>query len=187
MGRIDVHQHYMAKHYVEAVGVDRITAASTVHTVPEWSASGSLELMDRLEIDGAVLSVSDPGVEMDTKDATARLARECNEGQAKIVSDRPRRFGFHAALPLPDVDASLRELEYALDHLHADGVAMLTNYHGAYVGDPSFEPLFAELDRRGAALFVHPTTPFECRGFVRIAPAMLEFPFDTTRAIVSCL
>lgn len=187
MGRIDVHQHYLAKHYLDAIGVDRVTASSTVRSVPDWSVGASLELMDRLAIDSAILSVSDPGVEMKTEASTARLARECNEGQAKAASDHARRLGFYAALPLPDVTAALREIAYALDVLHADGVAMLTNYRGTYLGDPSFWPMFEELDRRNAVLFVHPTAPNDVRGFADIAPAILEFPFDTTRAIVSFL
>lgn len=187
MRRIDVHQHYLAKHYLDAVGMDRITANSTVRSLPDWSVGGSLELMDRMEIDGAVLSVSDPGLELESDQSTARLARECNDGQARVASDHPRRFGFFAALPLPNVADTLREIEYCLDVLHADGVGMLSNYRGAYVGDPAFWPVFEELDRRKAILFVHPTRPAGSCGIPGVAPAILEFPFDTTRAIVSLL
>ncbi|MBI2959629.1 MAG: amidohydrolase [Betaproteobacteria bacterium] len=187
MRRIDVHQHYLAKHYLDAVGLERITAASTVRSVPQWSAGAALELMDRVGIEAALLSVSDPGVGLETEALTARLARACNEGQARIASDYPRRFGFCAALPLPSVTAALREIEYALDELHADGVGMLTNYGGIYAGDAEFWPVFEELDRRGAVLFVHPTAPAGRGGFAKIASAMLEFPFDTTRAIASFL
>jgi predicted TIM-barrel fold metal-dependent hydrolase len=185
--RIDVHQHYLAKHYLDAVGMDRITANSTVRSLPEWSVAGSLELMDKVGIDSAILSVSDPGIELETDERTARLARECNEGQARVVSDRPTRFGFFAALPLPNVADTLREIAYCLDDLHADGVGMLSNYRGAYVGDPAFWPVFEELDRRRAILFVHPTRPSGTSGIPGMAPAILEFPFDTTRAIVSLL
>ena len=143
--------------------------------------------MDRNDIDVAYLSVSAPGVGMDTAAATARLARECNEGQTRIRADHPRRFGVFAALPLPDVDTTLREIAYAFDTLKVDGVGMMTNYDGVHIGDPRFWPVFDELNRRTAIVCVHPTMPFDFTGVPNVSASTLEFPFETTRAIISML
>ena len=93
-----------------------------------------------------------------------------------------------ASLPLPDIDASLDELEYAFDHLRADGIGLLSNYGGRHLGDPLFAPLLEELDRRGAVVHVHPIAPPTCRGLLPGYPdPFLEFPFDTTRVVTSLL
>ncbi len=105
-----------------------------------------------------------------------------------MVADHPERFGLFASLPLPDVDASLREIAYALDTLRADGVGLLTSYGDRWLGDASFAPVMDELDRRGAVAYVHPTVADCCRNLVPgIADWVLEFPVDTTRAIASLL
>jgi hypothetical protein len=88
-------------------------------------------------------------------------------------------------LPLPDVDAAMAEIAYCCDHLDVDGFALLTNVGGTYLGDPSREPVFRELNRREARVFIHPTSPacWEHTSLGRPRP-MLEFFFDTTRAVV---
>ncbi|MCC6608928.1 MAG: amidohydrolase [Burkholderiales bacterium] len=187
MRKIDVHHHYLARHYLDAVGIDRVTTNASARSVPNWSPQWSLDIMGRFGIETAILSVSAPGIGLDTPQQTALLARECNEGQARLASDYPGRFGFFAATPLPDIDASLDEIGYALDVLDADGVGLLSNYRGTYIGDPTFWPLFEELERRKAVLFVHPTAPAGFRGLESISSSTLEFPFDTTRAAVSLL
>ena len=185
--KVDVHHHFLSDPYVKAIGRDRIAAQSSSGNIPTWTPQLSLELMDRNGIDTAYLSVSAPGVGMDTAVATANLARECNEAQTKIKVDFPGRFGVFAALPLPDIDATLREIAHAFDMLKSDGVGMMTNYDGVHIGDPRFWPVFEELNRRSAIVCVHPTMPFNFTGVSNVSTSTLEFPFETTRAIISML
>ena len=115
--------------------------------------------------------------------ATTSLARRCNEYAAGLVRDHPGRFGSFAVLPLPDIDASLAEIEYALDTLQADGVLTFASYGGIPLGDPGHAPVFAELSRRKA---VHPTGSSCCRNLAPgVAAAMIEYGTDTTRAIAN--
>ncbi len=186
-GLIDVHHHFMSQAYLDAVGVERAASPGSSGHVEPWSADRSLEFMDMAGIEAAVVSVSAPGIDMDSADATARLARECNEAQADMVRSHPKRFGSLAILPLPDIDLSLHEIAYTFDVLNADGVVLLSNYSGEYIGAPSFWPVFEELDRRSAVAFFHPVAPEGYRGFSGVSLSTMEFPFDTTRAIMSML
>jgi len=147
----------------------------------------SVEAMDRNGIATAVTSISAPGLWFGDTEQTTHLCRHCNDYAAGIRSDHPGRFGVFASLPLPDVDASLAEIEYALDQLEADGIGLLTSYGDRYPGDPAFAPVFDELDRRGAVVYFHPTNAPCSQCQPEIPAATLDFPFDTTRAIVSLL
>jgi predicted TIM-barrel fold metal-dependent hydrolase len=140
--------------------------------------------MDRLGIAMSLLSISSPGVHLGDQ-ATVERAREVNEAGHRAVVDHAGRFGLLASLPLPDVDAAVAEIAYCCDHLDVAGFAVLTNIGGTYLGDAAFAPVLRELDRRGARLFIHPTSPpcWEQTSLGRPRP-MLEFFFDTTRAVV---
>jgi predicted TIM-barrel fold metal-dependent hydrolase len=185
--RIDVHHHFMSQAYIDAMGVERVASPGSAGKAEAFSAEQSLAFMDAAGIETAILSVSAPGIDLETPEKTARLARDCNEAQARYVRDHPGRFGMLAILPLPDIDASLAEIAYAFDTLHADGAVVMSNYRGGYIGDPGFAPVFAELNRRKAVLLVHPAQPEGFRGFAGVSLSTLEFPFDTARAIVSVL
>jgi predicted TIM-barrel fold metal-dependent hydrolase len=144
--------------------------------------------MDKAGADVAFLSISTPGSWTGDVQTSRKLARSINDYKAQIVRDHPKRFGFFATLPLPDVEGSLQEIEYALDTLKADGVCLLTNYDGRYPGDPAFAPVYDELNRRKAVVYSHATSAHCCFNIQpSIPPAILEFMFDNTRAIVSLL
>ena len=188
--RIDVHNHFTPPAYLAAM---RTQIAATIDTNPEhvfnWNPANAIEEMDQSNVGTAVLSLSTPGLWVLNDDARVReITRQSNEYAAGLVRAYPGRFGMFAALPLPDVDGSLAEATYALDELKADGIGILTSYAEKYPGDPAFKPLFAELNRRKAVVFVHPTTPQCCANSLPgIPPPILEFMFDVTRAITSML
>jgi predicted TIM-barrel fold metal-dependent hydrolase len=191
-GRIDVHNHLVPPAYLAAGRKQIIAGADTDPTrVVNWSPAAALEEMDRSGVATAMLSMSTPGIAeivAGDRDAARRLARACNEYAASLVRERPARFGTFAAVPLPDVDGALAEAAYALDALHADGIGILTSYGDRHPGDPAFKPFFAELDRRGAVVFVHPTSPNCCAASLGALPASLdEFMFEVTRAITSMI
>ncbi len=180
--RIDVHHHIVPREYVEALADIGVETPGRF-PFPDWSPEATLELMDQNGIATAMTSITAPGVYFGD-DAFARdLARRCNEISAGLVSDHPKRFGAFASLPLPNVDAALLEMEYALDTLRLDGVGLLTSIGNKYLGDPVFEPLFDEIDRRNAVVYTHPNIPpgFDVPELIWPAPLM-EFVFDTTRA-----
>ena len=151
---------------------------------PPWSREAAISFMDDAGIDVAVTSISTPGVHMGDDEAARALARRCNEMTAGLVRDRPDRFGAFACLPLPDLDGALAELEYALDELHLDGVVLFSNSRGVYLGDKLLVPLFEELQRRGAVVFVHPnTSPDPTAHALGLPDALIDFTADTTRAV----
>jgi len=184
--RIDVHHHILPPDYVAEVG-DLIGPQILAGRVPDWTPQASIEAMDRNGIATAVTSVSAPGLWFGDSEKTRQMCRMCNEYAGEIRAEHPGRFGVFAALPLPDVDASLAEIDWALDRLKADGIGLLTSYGDQYPGDPAFAPVFDELDRRGAVVYFHPTHAPCSQCLPEIPSATLEYPFDTTRAIVSLL
>ena len=179
--RIDVHHHIIPP--VQAEALVRNRGGNPV----KWSVSMSLEDMDKAGVATSITSVQNPGVWFGKVDEEARkLARACNEYAAKLEQDHPGRFRSFAVIPLPDTEGSLREIEYALDVLKAEGVALWTVYSDKYLGDPAFVPVFEELNRRKAVVYTHPTTPDCCGNLVKGVPvSTLEYNHDTTRTIAS--
>jgi 6-methylsalicylate decarboxylase len=182
---IDVHAHYVPDGYRTALLDHGHRQPDGFPQIPSWSAEEHLAAMDRLGVATSLLSISSPGVHLSDEGATNDRAREVNEAGRRAVVDHPGRFGLFASLPLPDVDAAIAEIAYCCDHLDVAGFTLLTNIGGTYLGDQAFQPVFHELDRRGARLFIHPTSPacWEHTSLGRPRP-MLEFFFDTTRAVV---
>ncbi|MFC9835495.1 amidohydrolase family protein [Rhodococcus sp. NPDC127530] len=181
---IDVHAHFVTDRYVNAAKTAGHQHPDGMPGWPTWKAADHLALMDEGGIDTAMVSVSSPGTHFGDDGAARALAREVNEFAAELVREHPGRFGHFANLPLPDVDGSLREIAYSLDVLGSDGVAVETNAHGRYLGDALFEPVWTELDRRRAVVFVHPTSPpgHEAVSLGRPRP-MLEFLLDSARTV----
>jgi predicted TIM-barrel fold metal-dependent hydrolase len=174
-------------HFVPAELRASVPAAPIFRGFAAWEPSAALEMMDRQGIATAILSmVLWNGLFAAAGDAAAarRVARSSNEVAAQAVRSYPGRFGGFACLPLPDVDAALAEIDYALGTLRLDGVALLTNHDGVYLGDSRLDPVFDELNRRKAVVFLHPTLP-ACAEHTSLgyAPSLLEFVFDTTRAV----
>jgi predicted TIM-barrel fold metal-dependent hydrolase len=182
--RVDVHHHLCPPAYAEAV--NRIKPL--FKALLDWTPEQSIEDMDRGGVATSILSMTTPGLWFGDNDGACRLSRECNEYQARMVADYPGRFGAFAALPLPDIDGTLREIEYALDTLKADGVCLFTSYGTKYLGDPLFAPVLEELDRRGAVIYTHPTISPCCVNIVPlVSEAIIEYGTDTTRTIASLL
>jgi predicted TIM-barrel fold metal-dependent hydrolase len=187
-GRIDVHAHFLPDVYAQALARAGLTTLDGGFPVPRWSAAAAIEMMDRQEIATAIVSLSSPSAHFLPPAERPALVAAVNDAGAELVRSHPGRFGYFATLPAPDVEASLTELRRAFDELGADGVTLQTNTDGVYLGAPAFAPIFAELNRRQATLFLHPTSPpcFEAPGLGRPAP-LLEFPLDTTRTIVDLI
>jgi predicted TIM-barrel fold metal-dependent hydrolase len=180
--RVDFHHHFVPPRHLEAILAQRESGRT-----PPWSPELSIAEMDKNGIATAICSLVQPGVWLGSGvDAARTLARECNEYGARMVADHPGRFGLFAAIPLPDVDGSLREIEYALDALHADGINLFTSFDKKYLGDPMFAPVYGELDRRRALVYVHPTQPVCCMGLVPgVTVSTIEYATDTTRTMAS--
>lgn len=187
-GRIDVHHHILPDFYVEALKNKGVTEAGG-RKFPEWSVANTLEMMDRNGIRTAISSISSPGVHFGDQQDAQNLARDCNEFMAEMRDNQPGRFGGFAVLPLPDVEASLSELEYALDTLSLDGVIMLSSIYGGYRPAASrFLELFSELNRRKSVVFLHPDRLIQdLDPNSPIPPFLVDFVYDTTRAVVELI
>jgi predicted TIM-barrel fold metal-dependent hydrolase len=185
-GRVDVHAHFLPEPYQRALHEAGLVRVDGGMPVPEWSADAHLAAMAARGVTTSMLSVSSPGLHFLQGAAARRLARDVNEIGAGLRRDHPGQFGVFAALPLPDVEGALAEIDHAYDHLGVDGICLETNARGLYLGDPAFAPVFDALERRKAVVFLHPTSP-ECLAQIGMGyPApLLEFPFDTARTVVS--
>lgn len=182
-GRIDVHAHYAPPEQRAALA----SAPPIFRGFVTWTAPAALEMMDRQGIATAILSMvlwSGLFAAADDAAAARHLARSANEAAAEAIRTHPDRFGGFASLPLSDVDDALAEIDYALGTLRLDGVVLLTNTNGVYLGDSRLDPVFDELNRRRAVVFLHPTLPacVDCTS-LGYAPSLIEFVFDTTRAV----
>jgi len=176
---IDIHHHFLPPSFVDALAQADYPAAAGAKALA-WSPESSVAMMDGSGIETAIVSLSLPGASFTGAADPAGLARESNEYAARLIADYPGRFGAFASLPVLDAQATMAEVEYALDTLKLDGVTLLTNVRGRYLGEANFSPLLAELNRRKAIVFLHPGQ----------APGpgfndFVEFPHDVTRALAS--
>jgi len=184
---IDVHTHLIPQDYLTSMSGAGISDVGGF-PMPDWSVQTALDMMDSHGIAASLLSISAPGIDFVSGEASRLLARSVNEEQAAIVQRYPTRFGALAILPLPDIEAALVDLDHALGPLALDGVVLFSNIQGIYLGDPRFATLFDELERRRATVFVHPTPPsgFDPKVLGYPAPSV-EYMFDSTRMVMSLI
>jgi len=176
---IDTHHHIFPPKFMAENAQHNLDGANS-----GWTPRYSLDQMDQTGVATAMASITNPGVWFGDNDVGRKNARECNEYGAKLVRDFPGRFGMFAAVPLPDTEGSLREIEYAFDTLKLDGVGLLTSYdNGKLLGNAQFAPVMDELNRRKAVVFVHPTISCCANLKQQVTPLSIEFPTDTARTI----
>lgn len=201
MDRIDVHTHCVPPSYREYCLQSDFAGRGHpdgMPAIPEWSAEAHIELMNNLSIKKSVLSMSSPATHLTPgNDEEGRtVTRRANIDMSKICADHPTHFLFFASLPLPDVEGSLAEIDYALDHLGAAGFQILTNSHGIYPGDQRLSRVFDKLSERKTVAFFHPTSCLirhDDNSLEKVTPILgvsapiMEFMFDSTRSLMSLL
>ena len=178
--RIDVHHHFVPD---EVIGSRRI-----VPPLKSWSLAASLEDMQKGGVTTAMLSITPQVLDAlaDGGPVTTAHFRRGNEFAARLVADHPGRYGLFAGIPLTDTDASLKEIDYALGTLKADGIGLFTSYGNRWLGHPDFDPVFAELNRRRAVVYTHPTVAPCCGNLIaQVNVSEIEYGTDTSRAIAS--
>ncbi|NPD88340.1 MAG: amidohydrolase [Asgard group archaeon] len=182
---IDLHHHLLPSFYVKTLAEKGITELSGV-PIPTYNPEECLKDMDKLGIDKAILSIPASGLHIKDNEFFRNLARKTNTFLAEMIRKHPTRFGALASIPLPSIDGAFEELEYAMDELHLDGVVLLSNSDGMYLGDPELEEFFTELNRRKVVVFIHPDDPpFAEMRKPDIPVVLIEWPFDTTRAVAN--
>lgn len=187
-GLIDVHHHARPASYFEALIASGRNSLGGRALPPPWTVDGALRDMDAVGIEAAMLSSPDADLLYRDRAIALSMSRLLNDLFAETIAAHPRRFGAFASLPMPHLDDALREVELSLDQRRLDGVMLSTSYDGRYLGDPAFDPLLRELDRRGCPVMVHPVTPLGRERLQLDFPApLLEYAFDTTRCIANLL
>jgi len=170
--RIDVHHHY-----------DFLGGRGPLGS---WTPAKAIEEMDKHGIETSIISRTSGETEEGGEKGRA-FARKSNEFAAKVASDNRKRLGFFANIPYSDPDGAMKELEYAYETLKADGVSLLSSIGDKWPGDPAFDPVFEELNRRKAILFLHPLTSKCCRNLIPGGEGSVERDFDTTRGVTNLL
>lgn len=181
---IDVHHHVFPPAFLAAARSGSVSPA----VIEQWTLERTLAEMDKNGVATSIVSITQPGVWFGDVERSRALSRECNEYMARLKADHQGRFGFFAAVALPDVDGALNEIAHALDVLKADGIGLMTSYGNKWPGDPAFSLVFDELNRRKALVYFHPTGAECCRQLMpQVTPNIIEYPHDTARAITSLL
>jgi predicted TIM-barrel fold metal-dependent hydrolase len=176
---VDVHAHLTPPQYLQD-----LAGTDLPPPTKNWSIAKHLDDMEQGDVAVSLLSITTPGVWTGDKEKSRKIARYTNEYAAKLTADHKGRLGQFTTLPLPDIEGSLREIEFGMDQTKSDGITLMTSYDGKYLGDKSFDPVFAELNKRKAIVYVHPTAPACCVNVVPgLADSIIEFGTDTTRAI----
>jgi 6-methylsalicylate decarboxylase len=185
-GCIDVHHHLSPPRF--GGGGGRGAGGGRGGGLGAWTPQQSIEQMDKFGIGVAILSLTQSGdIIYDNTEKGRAAVRTVNDFGAKCMQDYPKRFGFFASIPFPDVQGSLKEIAYAYDMLKCDGISIYTNdQQGHWPGDPHLEPIWEELGRRKAILYMHPWVPACCNNLNYGASSFMnEIDFETTRAVTS--
>ena len=187
-GIVDVHCHNILPFYMETLE-KHDAALDEGFPLPAWDVGAHLKFMDEAGIECSILTMPAPQPYFDDTAECQQTTRRYNEYCAKLKADYPGRFRFCASLPLPDVDAAIREAVYALDTLEADGVKLATNSRGQYLGDEELDPLMEVLNERHSVIIIHPHKPVPVNEELMAAlpPAPYEYPAETTRAVLNML
>lgn len=188
MSKIDFHVHYLPKAYKEVM-LKYCGKRPDDFPTPDWDVDSHLEAMDCLGISTSMLSLSSPHINFGDKELTKALAREFNEDGAALVIKYPGRFGLFASLPLPDVEDSIAEIQYARNILYADGFALPTNTQGVYLGNDRLNPIMEELNRYKSFVVIHPNKPSSVPAHVTEGMPIpwLEYFNDTTRTVTNMI
>jgi predicted TIM-barrel fold metal-dependent hydrolase len=187
--RIDVHHHFATPKGQQMAEMYKPNGYQS------WRGISAEKSLAALDAAGAETAIIQGGIvdQMQsrgilTAGAVPKEIRELNEYGARMVADHKGRFGQWGVLPLPDVDASLKEIEYVFDTLKADGVGMRSSYGNKWLGDPAFQPVFDELNRRAAVVYTHPIDPPCCQTLMPgVAGTTIEYNTDTARTIYSLI
>jgi predicted TIM-barrel fold metal-dependent hydrolase len=182
--RIDIHFHLIPEFYQQAVYA--AGAGPAIGRYPEWSAERALDLMDRWDIEVALLSLAQPGVQFCSPQAGVALARRCNDYSAELNARWPKRLGALATIPMWDMDTAIAEVEHSLGQLKHHGVCLFASYEEKFLGDSAFDGVLEVLNDRAAVVFIHPAFHPSSRSLALPWPGfMMEYVFDTTRAAVN--
>jgi 6-methylsalicylate decarboxylase len=184
--RIDTHHHFGSP---EFIAMTKAKQTAGWETWQPYTPARAIESMDMGETQAALISITTPGIWFGDLQETRKLARQQNEYGARMAADYKGRFGLLAVLPLPDVEASLKEIEYAYDTLKASGIGLLTSWNEKWLGDPQFRPVLQELNRRNAAVFTHGSAPKCCGGqwMPGVGETTIEYNTDVSRTIISLI
>jgi 6-methylsalicylate decarboxylase len=188
---VDTHHHYYPPEYQKLwLGWEDARKLPHFPGQVAWSRTKAIEDMDKAGIRTGILSLaSTPGVWFDLgAEKASQLASDCNDFAADMMRDSPGRFGLFATLSMLDIDKTLKEIEYVFDTLKADGVGLQSSYGDKWLGNSFYKPVFDELNRRKAVVYVHPLVA-SCCGQLSVGtfPAVIEVPHDTTRTVTSLL
>jgi predicted TIM-barrel fold metal-dependent hydrolase len=185
--RLDLHHHFGSPRWIKRIAEIKRQGWEAFQG---YTPAKTVEALDKAGIETAFVSCTEPGIWYGDnfaieRDEAISMARDMNEYGARMKTDFKGRFGLFAVLPLPDVDASLKEIAYAFDTLKADGVGLLTSYGDMWQGDKRLQPVFDELNRRNAIVYTHPTDASCCHSLGGLNPGTLEWFTDTARTILS--
>ena len=179
----DVHHHIIPEFYFNDLAAAGITAEILGLQMPHWTEKMQSKMMKKHNVTRAFMSISAPGVYFKDAMFSRKFARRCNEYMAKMIKENPEKLRAFAAVPLPDVTSAIQELKYALDVLKFDGIGLLSNVNGKYLGSKEYRSFFEELNQRNAIVFVHPIVP-PGKMDKKLLNVMYLFLLDTTRTII---
>ncbi len=185
---VDVHSHVVTDEYLKYLA-DNNGLMEDGFPLPSWDEKRHLAFMDSAGIERSVLTLSSPQPWFGDLKIAGKIIRSVNERMAEAKKNNPKRFLWCAALPQPDIEASIDEAVYALDSLGADGIKLATSVDGIYLGDSIYDPLMEELNKRGSVVILHPVKPEPVNEntFTGVPIFVYEYPAETTRAVLNMI